>query len=193
MVELISKPAPARVNGRPSSSLGTIHQEGYPIFLYESALDQIIEFSERELSRELGGFLLGGIYKDKRDYIEIEHFLPAVEARSQLASFTFTHDTWAEMNRSVALKYPDKTVVGWHHTSSRFWHLPIQLRHVHPPKFFHSAMAGSDGGRSKATRVRFLSVGRRRRCGLRVYLRPFIGEVVETIFAHSGEQGSLPD
>ncbi len=120
MVELISKPAPARVNGRPSSSLGTIHQEGYPIFLYESALDQIIEFSERELSRELGGFLLGGIYKDKRDYIEIEHFLPAVEARSQLASFTFTHDTWAEMNRSVALKYPDKTVVGWHHTHPGF-------------------------------------------------------------------------
>lgn len=111
MVQPISKPVP--LDGQP---IGSIYPDTIPIFLYESALDDILEYSERDLRRELGGFLLGGLHMDQRQYVEIRHFWPAVDATSRSASLTFTHDTWAKLHRDVERQYPDEIVVGWQHT-----------------------------------------------------------------------------
>jgi proteasome lid subunit RPN8/RPN11 len=111
MIKPLAKPAP--LEGR---AMGSIYPNTVAIFLHQAVLDQVLEYSEQDLHRELGGFLLGGFYQDQRPYVEIRHFLPAVDATSRAASLTFTHDTWARLNRDVEVQYPDQRVLGWQHT-----------------------------------------------------------------------------
>ncbi len=100
--------------------MGEIFQDAPPIFVHELVLEQILTYSEQDVSRERGGFLLGGFHEDRRTYVEVRHFLPAHETRSRAASLTFTHATWSQLNQQVESSYPEEVVVGWHHTHPNF-------------------------------------------------------------------------
>jgi proteasome lid subunit RPN8/RPN11 len=116
----VSKPAPIRVDGQRSQVVGRLHRKGYPIFCDAKVLDDIIEYSEEDLHTERGGFLLGGLYRDQRNYIEIQHFVPAQLTIGKAASMTFTHDTWAALSREVITRFPEALLLGWHHTHPGF-------------------------------------------------------------------------
>ena len=88
--------------------------------MHEDVLARILDYSERDPTRELGGFLLGGLHVDGREYVEVRHFVPAVDARSRAASLTFTHETWSRLHQEVQTQYRDESVVGWHHTHPNF-------------------------------------------------------------------------
>ena len=64
MLQPLPKPAPARQDRSAGKVIGEVHDDAYPIFLYESVLEEILEYSEADLRRELGGFLLGGVFED---------------------------------------------------------------------------------------------------------------------------------
>ena len=82
---------------------------GRPVIVIDDAvLEAILEFSEQDVDRERGGFLLGGVYGDdaippggEPRCVVITHFHPALEAQGQLASLTFTHETWAALTREA--------------------------------------------------------------------------------------------
>lgn len=111
-------PVPKSRPRHDSSScvLGKANKDAVDIYVYESVLENILDYSEQDLTRELGGFLVGGYHLDKAPFVEIRHFLEAVDARSDAASLTFTHETWASMTREVSDRFPDELIVGWHHT-----------------------------------------------------------------------------
>ena len=100
--------------------IGTVHPDAHAIFVYESVLEEILGYSEGNLQRELGGLLLGSVLDAPRAAIEVRHFLPAVDARSQSAALRFTHETWAKLTRQREERYPEAQVVGWHHTHPGF-------------------------------------------------------------------------
>jgi proteasome lid subunit RPN8/RPN11 len=102
------------------STLGEIHADALPILIREPILEEILEYSEEDTSRELGGFLVGRYDTEAHPRVEIRHFLPAASAASRAASLTFTHETWAQLTREVESQYPDEVVVGWHHTHPNF-------------------------------------------------------------------------
>jgi len=110
------KPLQAFGVGRPWRTLGSLHPDAVLVVVWESLLAEIVEFSERDRSREIGGFLLGGLFEHEGEYVELRHFIPAVDVRSQSASLTFTHDTWSALTRDAERLYPDDVVVGWQHT-----------------------------------------------------------------------------
>jgi proteasome lid subunit RPN8/RPN11 len=120
MIEPIPKPAPSSLHAAPRGAIGTIHGDASPIFIHEPVLEAILDYSEQDLGRELGGFLLGGLHVDEAEYVEIRHFLPAVDVHSRAASLTFTHDTWAKMTRDIDEQFPRDVVLGWHHTHPNF-------------------------------------------------------------------------
>jgi proteasome lid subunit RPN8/RPN11 len=106
-------------------SIGTIYQRpAVPIYIFEDILNEVIEYSERDQSREIGGFLIGNLCEDtrqqQRQYVEVRHFLPAKATESRVASLTFTHESWSAARKEIEEKYPDDRIVGWHHTHPGF-------------------------------------------------------------------------
>ena len=116
MIQPVPKPRPAKIGSRQHCVLGERHEDAVEVYVFESVLEQILGYSEQDLSRELGGFLVGGYHVDETPYVEVRHFLEAVDARSGAASLTFTHETWASMTRGVQDRFPDEMIIGWHHT-----------------------------------------------------------------------------
>ena len=98
----VPKPIPVDDHARQCCVIGEIHADALQVYVHEAVLEQILDYSERDLTRELGGFLIGGYHHDRQPYVEVREFMAAVDVRSRSASLTFTHETWAAMNRDVA-------------------------------------------------------------------------------------------
>lgn len=102
-------------------------EEEFEIYVCESTLEEIREYSETEMSLEVGGIMLGGHYVDHEaregkgvEFIVIDGYVPAIGGKSQHASFTFTHEAWSHIHSVKDDKYPDHKIVGWHHTHPTF-------------------------------------------------------------------------
>ena len=106
-------------------AIGTLYRESAGVVIHEPVLEQILEFSEGDLVREVGGFLLGGVYgagtrQAGPQYVVIRHFHPAFEAESGSASLKFTHESWSELHRQIERRFPDEAILGWQHTHPGF-------------------------------------------------------------------------
>jgi len=101
---------------RDARQVGTLYRDAAVIVIHDAVLEAILEFSEQDLSRERGGFLLGSVYGEAPQYVVIRHFHPAREAHGSQASLTFTHDTWAALTREIEANFPSESLVGWQHT-----------------------------------------------------------------------------
>ena len=44
---------------RRGAAIGTIHNDSYTVLIADAVLEEILEYSERDLNREAGGFLIG--------------------------------------------------------------------------------------------------------------------------------------
>lgn len=99
-----------------SQIVGSFAEDVLAIAVFRNALVDALAFSHRYNDREVGGFLLGANYVTDRTIVEVRHFLPARNARSGVASLTFTHDTWSELHRTLEESHPSEQIVGWHHT-----------------------------------------------------------------------------
>ena len=125
MIEPIVKPSPVLNLTNPEiRRLGQVKKEAVAIFIQDQVLENILDYSDEDLQREIGGFLIGNYYLDTTGneelrYVQVDHFLPAVDAKSHSASLTFTHDTWAKANHEVHTRFPEDRIVGWHHTHPR--------------------------------------------------------------------------
>jgi proteasome lid subunit RPN8/RPN11 len=116
MIEPVVKPIPTTAGSAVARSVGMLYTGLPTIYVYEDVLRQMLDHFERDLRREQGGFLLGGLHHDREVYVEVRGFLPAAAAESRAASLTFTHATWAAMNRRVEEDFPGELVLGWVHT-----------------------------------------------------------------------------
>jgi proteasome lid subunit RPN8/RPN11 len=105
---------------RNPRQVGTLHREGPVVVVKDSVLAAIVEFSEQDLTRERGGFLLGGVYGQAPQYVLVRHFHPALEAQGRSASLTFNHETWAALTRQLGTHFPDDSLIGWQHTHPGF-------------------------------------------------------------------------
>jgi proteasome lid subunit RPN8/RPN11 len=105
---------------RQPRQMGTLYQDGPVIVISQPVVDAILDYSELELTKERGGFLLGGVYGQGPQYVVIRHFHPALEAQGNSASLTFTHETWAALTRETERSFPNETLVGWQHTHPGF-------------------------------------------------------------------------
>jgi proteasome lid subunit RPN8/RPN11 len=83
----------------------------------QRALAQIAEHSESNLRSELGGVLLGYVYRDGDTlFVDVHAALPAVTNDRGPVHFTFTADAWSQIHRDRAAQYPKLDIVGWFHT-----------------------------------------------------------------------------
>jgi len=116
MIEPVHKAIPTAFGAATAQSVGMVYTDAPTIYVFEDVLRRMLRHFERDLRREQGGFLLGGLHQDRTVYVEVRGFLPATAAESRATSLTFTHATWAAMNRRAEEEYPGELVLGWVHT-----------------------------------------------------------------------------
>lgn len=91
--------------------------DGIAVFIHERALAGIEAHAASDTSVELGGALLGGFYRDgDRQFVEITDFIVAEKVEHSAAQITFTHNTWAEIERERESRQGKPQIVGWYHT-----------------------------------------------------------------------------
>jgi proteasome lid subunit RPN8/RPN11 len=75
----------------------------------------------RGAAKEVGGVLLGNIYRDQDGaFVDISAVIAAELATSEETQLTFTPDTWGEISRIKDRDHPTRRIVGWYHTHPRF-------------------------------------------------------------------------
>lgn len=123
---------------RPTT-FGTQPPGAYSIVVASAALEALLDYSDCDLGRETGGFLIGTWSESAASpSVFVRHFLPAAATESTIASLRFTHDTWAALTREVERRFPDERVVGWHHTHPNLGvFLSAHDRFIHRHFFSH--------------------------------------------------------
>ncbi len=87
------------------------------IAMGQSALRQIEGYSVSDLRRELGGVLLGQkIEEEQAILVKVLAALPVMSDDHGPVHFTFTADSWAQLHKDKASRYPELDIVGWYHT-----------------------------------------------------------------------------
>src|SRR5262245_22698628 len=94
-----------------------------PIFLDLQPAAAVERHAHRDTSVELGGILLGKECRDEQTgqpFVWVTQALEAKHYENSQASFTYTHDSWAEITRERERLFPDLDIVGWYHTHPDF-------------------------------------------------------------------------
>lgn len=114
---------PDRDPSRACITVGTPQLGELPIFLDLRPADLIERHALRDTSVELGGILLGHECVDDETgepFVWITEALEAKHYENTQASFTYTHDSWAEITRERDEKHADLDIIGWYHTHPDF-------------------------------------------------------------------------
>ena len=122
----------------------------FRIFISEDAFDRATERGQAELTREVGGVLVGRIHHDKNGpFVKVDATIDALYAEEKETELTFTQETWDYIHKELESKHQGKKIVGWYHThpgfgiflSDRdlfihqsFFNLPYQIALVYDPK-----------------------------------------------------------
>lgn len=88
---------------------------GYP------CLKQVLAHGQRHEDTEVGGVLLGSIWRCARGRVtEVTETLPATQTEAGLGHVTFSHSTWQEIYNELDRRPPELRIVGWYHTHPGF-------------------------------------------------------------------------
>ena len=95
--------------------------EDLRIYLAPTPHEQAWRHAQRNRSVEVCGVLVGEWKRDAAGpFVEVQHLIESNAARSGPAEVTFTHDTWAAINREMDTRYQGLRIVGWYHTHPDF-------------------------------------------------------------------------
>jgi len=106
--------------------LGTIRSlersdQEIQVYLSERVRQEIWAYARTNMSKELGGVLLG-IPEDTNGLwqVRITAALKAKKTHADRTSVTFTHETWTQIHHEMEILYPELSIVGWFHTHPGF-------------------------------------------------------------------------
>lgn len=92
-------------------------QNAVLVIAHKDALATIQAHSTSDMGVELGGALLGQAYRSgKQMVLEIKAALPVASQDHGPVHFTFSADSWAQIQADKAAQYPNLDIVGWFHT-----------------------------------------------------------------------------
>jgi len=118
--ELAQGPDPADEEGRPLLKLG---QPGgqQRVFMSYACLKQMLAHTQRNLDAEIGGILLGQVFRSDKGVVTLlTEAVAAARTEAGLGHVTFSHETWAELYQYLESLAPDANIVGWYHTHPGF-------------------------------------------------------------------------
>ena len=95
--------------------------EPFRVHFSDSAHEAIWSHATENTTVEICGVLVGSIEKDDDGpFCRIAHAIRCDSATSKFAEVTFTHESWAEINRRMDAEFTEFQIVGWYHTHPDF-------------------------------------------------------------------------
>jgi proteasome lid subunit RPN8/RPN11 len=84
-------------------------------------LKQVLAHGQRFPDTEIGGVLLGRIWRSPRGRVtEVTESVPATRTEAGLGHVTFSHGTWQEIYNEMEGCPPELRMVGWYHSHPGF-------------------------------------------------------------------------
>jgi len=105
-----------------------------PVLFRRNVLDEAVALSRSAGEVEMGGLLLGHLCLDPEIgelFLEVVALVAATEAIGTEASLRFNPDTFAHLERVLALRNQDECMVGWFHSHPHFCRLCPESRRQH--------------------------------------------------------------
>jgi hypothetical protein len=118
LVKPTSKSIAAYADKEP---IGQVSEHDVPIFMRRSAWKQAHQSANAslEVREEVGGFLLGNVFRDSetdRLFVEISEAVEADGAKGTGVSLDLDYGAWRQVLDRIDRDFPDKIPVGWYHT-----------------------------------------------------------------------------
>ena len=94
--------------------------EGPSVLIKQNTFDIVEEFLGSDISREHGGFLIGGIvvggFQDANFATFVMYAIPCPAASGSLSHLTLDHDCWELVNKHPNIQDDSLSIVGWFHS-----------------------------------------------------------------------------
>jgi proteasome lid subunit RPN8/RPN11 len=124
-------------------------RDGFHLLVKQSVIDSIKGHGRSSMHAEVCGVLVGEVLWDSWPFLYIEACIEGKGASDNVASVTFTSETWDYIHEELSSKYPDRKIVGWYHThpgfgiflsdmdmfiNRNFFNFPWQTAYVYDPQ-----------------------------------------------------------
>ena len=118
--ELAQGPDPADEEGRPLLKLGRPGGQ-HRVFMSYACLKQMLAHTQRNLDGEIGGILLGQVFRSDKGVVTVlAEAVAAARTDAGMGHVTFSHETWTDLYQYLESLAPDADIVGWYHTHPGF-------------------------------------------------------------------------
>ncbi|NOX55786.1 MAG: hypothetical protein GXP27_15365 [Planctomycetes bacterium] len=105
----------------PSGDFPADRRRDFRIAFEPDAHARILKHAAENLSVEVGGVLVGRWFRDEDGpFVVVSASIRAEATDSKFAEVTFTHESWARINREMDTRYSDQQIVGWYHSHPGF-------------------------------------------------------------------------
>jgi proteasome lid subunit RPN8/RPN11 len=81
----------------------------------------IQQHAQADTSVEICGVLVGNWHRDENGpYADITDYIRCDNASSKSAEVTFTHESWAQINKEMDSRFQNARIIGWYHSHPDF-------------------------------------------------------------------------
>lgn len=93
----------------------------FRLFIAPEVRRGIEQHAQADVTVEICGILVGNWFTDENGpYAIVTNYIRCNNATSKFAEVTFTHESWAHINKEMDSKFNDDRIVGWYHTHPDF-------------------------------------------------------------------------
>ena len=93
----------------------------FRVFFDPHVYAAMLAHASEDVSVEICGVLVGDLCRDADGpFANVRNYIRCDSAEKKFAEVTFTHESWAHINREMDTKFQDQRIVGWYHSHPNF-------------------------------------------------------------------------
>src|SRR5881392_1571619 len=105
----------------PTSRFPVDPRASFRLYIAPQVRLGIQQHAKADASIEICGVLVGNWYVDENGpYVAITDYIRCDNASSKFAEVTFTHESWAQINKEMDSRFANSRIVGWYHSHPDF-------------------------------------------------------------------------
>jgi len=105
----------------PKADFPASKRTDFRVSLADAVHQGIWKHASEDTSVEICGVLVGlWSQDDDGPYASVTEYIRCAGATQKFAEVTFTHESWAQINKEMDSKYQDLRIIGWYHSHPNF-------------------------------------------------------------------------